>query len=401
MSGEILFLAHRTPFPPDRGDKIRSWNILKAIAKLAPTHVLCVADLADDPASGRDEIAEIAASVHIEPASFTRPQAIARAILTGRPASVCAFASASLHQRVAQLLAQRPIRTLYAFSGQMAQFVPSDRGGRRFVMDFVDMDSAKFSAFAGKSRGVSRFANALEGKRLFAFEKNTANRADVNLFVSEDEAGLFRSKTGLGSERVKVLENGVDLDRFTPDHIFSPVDAGGAPLIVFTGQMDYRPNIEAVRIFAQESLPLIRAVYPDAIFAVVGRAPSAEVKALSVLPGVLVVGEVPETRDWIAAADIVVAPLRIARGIQNKILEAMAMAKPVVASAQAAQGVDARHGRELVIARDSPAEVRGVLDFLADPARALKIGKAARTRMEARYGWDARMAGLPEILGLD
>ena len=401
MTGEVLFLAHRAPFPPDRGDKIRSWNILNAIARLAPTHVLGVADRNDNPATGRNEIGAIAASVHIEPASFTRAQAVIKAVGTGQPASVCAFASRTLQHRVKQLLDERPIRTIYAFSGQMAQFVPIDRKGRRFVMDFVDMDSAKFMAFAEGRKGLSRLANRIEGQRLFAFEKSVAKRADTSLFISEDEASLFRTMSGIGSDRIGVLENGVDLERFTPNRIHRPVYAGGAPLLVFTGQMDYRPNVEAVGAFARETLPIIRAVHPNAIFAIVGRAPAAEVKTLSVLPGVLVVGEVPDTRDWIAAADVVVAPLRLARGVQNKILEAMAMAKPIVASIAAAQGIDAKSGQALIVAKDARAEARGVIDILSNPAKAMMLGKKARERVEARYGWEARMADLPAILGLD
>ncbi len=401
MTGEVLFLAHRAPFPPDRGDKIRSWNILNAIAKLAPTHVLGVADPADDPATGRDEIGAIAASVHIEPPSFTRAQAVVKALFTGQPASVCAFASRKLEDRVKQLLDTRPIRTIYAFSGQMAQFVPINREGCRFVMDFVDMDSAKFAEFAESRKGLSRFANRIEGHRLFAFETDVANRADRSLFISEDEAGLFRTMSGIGSDRIGVLENGIDLERFTPNYVHRSVDPGGTPLLVFTGQMDYHPNVEAVGIFAREVLPIIRAVHPNAIFAIVGRAPAAEVKTLSVLPGVLVVGEVPDTREWLAAADVVVAPLRLARGVQNKILEAMAMAKPVVASTAAAKGIDAISGHAFIVAKDSAAEAQGVLEILSNPAKAMMLGKKARERVEARYGWDARMAGLPAILGLD
>ena len=401
MTGEVLFLAHRAPFPPDRGDKIRSWNILNAIAKLAPTHVLAVADPDVDPATGRNEISAIAASVHIERPSYTRAQAVAKALVTGQPASVCAFASRKLEHRMKHLLNDRPISTIYAFSGQMAQFVPINRQGRRFVMDFVDMDSAKFAAFAEARKGISRFANRVEGHRLFAFEKDVANRADRSLFISEEEASLFRTMSGIGSERIGVLENGVDLVRFAPDRIHRPVDAGGAPLLVFTGQMDYRPNVDAVGTFAREALPIIRAVHPNTIFAIVGRAPAAEVKTLSVLPGVLVVGEVPDTRDWLAAADVVVAPLRLARGVQNKILEAMAMAKPIVASTAAAEGIDAKSGHAFIVARDSRAEARGVLDLLSNPEKALMLGKNARARAETRYGWEARMAGLPAILGLE
>jgi|CXWL01.1.fsa_nt_gi sugar transferase (PEP-CTERM/EpsH1 system associated) len=401
MSGEILFLAHRVPYPPDRGDKIRSWNVLKAIAALAPTHVVGLLDPADDPETGRAEIGAVATSFHAEPISLSRPQAVAKALLTGQPASVCAFSSGSLMTCVQTLLAERPIRTIYAFSGQMAQFVPLQRAGRRFVMDFVDMDSAKFAAFARERQGLSGFANQMEARRLLAFEKAVANRADMSLFVSAAEAALFRAMSGLGTDRIGVLENGIDLEKFSPERAYPEVDAGGTPLIVFTGQMDYRPNIEAAGVFAREALPLIRAVHPDAVFAIVGRAPTSEVRALSVLPGVLVTGEVPDTRDWLAAADVVVAPLRLARGIQNKVLEAMAMAKPVVTSLDAAQGIDAKSGKELMVAQGSRAEAQAVLKLLANPEKAEALGKAARARMAARYGWDARMAGLPQILGLD
>lgn len=400
MSGEVLFLSHRVPFPPDRGDKIRSWNVLKAIARLAPTHVIGLADPADDPDTGRREIAEIAASVHIVPLSMTRPKAVASALLTGRSASVCAFSSRAMTTQVSALLSERPIGTIYAFSGQMAQFVPLRLDGQRFVMDFVDMDSAKFYAFAAERTGLSSIANRMEARRLFAFEKRVARRADLSLFVSAQEAGQFREKSGLDANRIGVLENGIDLERFNPGQNFQSIDAGGAPLIVFTGQMDYRPNIDAVGMFAREAMPLIRALHPGAVFAIVGRAPAAEVKALSILPGILVTGEVPDTRDWLAAAEIVVAPLRMARGIQNKVLEAMAMARPVVASPEAAQGIDARYGRDLVVARGPDAQANAVLNLLAAPDEAAKIAQAARARVAERYGWEARMADLPQILGL-
>lgn len=401
MTGEVLFLAHRVPFPPDRGDRIRSWNVLKAIAALAPTHVCALLDPADDPDTGHDDIRNIAASFHTEPQAYSRGGAMMRALFNGQPASVCAFASPALQARVDALLAARPIRTIYAFSGQMAQFVPELRGDRRFVMDFVDMDSAKFASFGAEREGFSGFANRIEGRRLLAFETRTAERADLSLFVSAAEAILFRSITGLGRDKVGFLENGIDLDRYDPSRAFPSVAAKGTPLIVFTGQMDYRPNVEAVALFARETLPLVRENHPEAWFAIVGRAPTPEVRALASLPGVMVTGEVPDTRDWLAAADIVVAPLRLARGIQNKVLEAMAMARPVVASPAAAEGIDAVRGEQLIVAEGTDAEARAIGDLIADPARAKAIGNAARAQMVARYSWPSRLAGLPGILGLE
>jgi polysaccharide biosynthesis protein PslH len=387
---DILFLAHRVPYPPNRGDKIRSWHLLKAIAKLAPVHVCALWDDERDLAH-IDVLRGVAKSVHLERADPSKLKAMATALRTGGSASVAACASDALQAAVDAVLRDHPISTIFAYSGQMAQFVPA--GTHRFVMDFVDMDSAKFAAFGG-------FANRQEAKRLFAFETATAQRADLSLFVSDAEASLFRRETGLGPDKVSFIENGIDLDRFDPSHPRGTAGAGQGPLIVFTGQMDYRPNIEAVAAFARETMPMVRARIGDARFVIVGRAPTDEVLALAALPGVSVSGEVPDTRDWLAAADLVVAPLKLARGIQNKVLEAMAMAKAVIASPAAAEGIDAVPGEELVIADGAAAEAEAVRTLLANPAQATEIGAAARARMKARYSWDARLAGLPAILGL-
>ncbi len=388
MNGEILFLAHRLPFPPDRGDKIRSWNILKALARLAPVHVAALLDPADRPHEA-SELRELVASLTLAPRNRSKLSAIGAALVSGRSASVEACASPELQSAVKSLLDTKPISAIYAFSGQMAQFVPVDLGKRRFVMDFVDMDSAKFEAFGG-------FANVQEGKRLFAFEKATAERAALSLFVSEAEANLFRTKTGLTGDNVRALENGIDLNLFQPEHPGRAAVLGQGPLIVFTGQMDYQPNIDAVEWFAKQVMPLLGVVR----FAIVGRAPTPRVRALSAIPGVTVTGEVSDTRDWIATADVVVAPLLLARGIQNKVLEAMAMGKPVIATPAAAEGIDAEVGAEILVADGPEAQADVILRLLADPAAASAIGEAARARMVARYSWDARMAGLPEMLGM-
>ncbi len=398
MSSEILFLAHRSPYPPDRGDKIRSWHLLRHIAALAPTHVVALYDDARDLAH-LAVLEGIAASVALEPRLVSKQRAALNALLGGGSASVAAFASDAVQRRVDHLLATRPIRTIFAYSGQMAQFVPVKRDGIRFVMDFVDMDSAKFTTYAAQARGLSRFANAQEAKRLFAFERAVAARADLSLFVSEAEAALFARETGLGAEKIAFIENGIDLEAYDPANPRSAVDSGEGALIMFTGQMDYRPNVDAVDGFARHAMPLIRAQHPSARFAIVGRNPTAEVSALAALPGVLVTGEVADTRDWLAAADVVVAPLLLARGIQNKILEAMAMAKPVVASPAAAEGIDAGADDGLIVAQDAEAQAGEVLALLANPARAKAAGRAARARMITRYGWDARLAGLGAMLG--
>jgi len=304
------------------------------------------------------------------------------------------FDSRAMRRFVAGILARPEIGSVFTFSGQMAQFVP-EGARQRFVMDFGDMDSAKFADYAEKG-GLLAPLHRREAETLFAFERATAARADVSLFVSAAEAGLFRRKAALPAADIRAVANGVDLAFYDPRADFPRLEGQG-PLIVFTGQMDYAPNVDAVTWFADNVLPRIGG---GARFAIVGRKPTAAVRALAARERIIVTGAVDDIRTWLAAANVVVAPLRIARGVQNKVLEAMAMALPVVASPPAFEGIDALPGRDLLVA-DSPGEwadaVEGLID---DELRATEIGRAARQRVEQVYRWQASLAPMAEILGL-
>jgi sugar transferase (PEP-CTERM/EpsH1 system associated) len=233
-----------------------------------------------------------------------------------------------------------------------------------------------------------------EANLLFQFERRVARRVDASLFVSEAEAELFRKRSGAAN--VRVVENGIDTDFFDPAASFPRMDTTGK-LIVFTGQMDYRPNVEAAIWFAETVLPHIRLIHPDAVFAIVGRNPTAAVAALAKQDGVRVTGEVADVRPWLDAAACVVAPLKIARGIQNKVLEAMAMARPIVASGPAAEGID--HDGT-ILSGDTVAEVSDAVNgLLSDPRGAAAMGHKARERVQARYGWNARLASLDALIG--
>ncbi|HYD36200.1 MAG TPA: glycosyltransferase [Allosphingosinicella sp.] len=438
MTGDILFLAHRIPFPPDRGDKIRSFHELKHLAGLRRVHLACFADDEADAAhlAGlRAAIGPALGEAHVEVRRTSRAAAGARALLEGRPVSLALFDSPALRGFVERMLASGRIDTVFAFSGQMGQFVPRGAGAR-FVMDFGDVDSAKFEAYAAEG-GAMAPVHRREGRLLAAFERRVAERADLSLFVSEAEAALFRRRSGLGGADVRALQNGVDLDYYDPAADFLPLSrpdgSGGAqaeglggegladsllqtltshrfaagpsspanagegkcPLIVFTGQMDYAPNVDAVRWFAAEVMPRL----PGARFAIVGRKPSEAVRRLAG-PRIIVTGAVPDVRSWLASADVVAAPLRIARGIQNKVLEAMAMARPVVASPAAFEGIEAEPGRHLIVADGARAQAEAIATLLADPERARAIGAAARARMVEAYRWEARLAPLAGMIGL-
>lgn len=398
MNGEILFLAHRKPFPPDRGDSIRSWNIIKALSRIAPVHVVAFGE--SDPQISQ-AMEGVCASVHLIPNQRTKVAAMAAGLLSGRPASVEMFRSDAFRDAVQRICAERPVTVVYAFSGQMGQYADAFPSDARFVMDFTDVDSEKFASYGRSMGGVAGLANRIEAGRLSSFERKVAHRADISLFVSKTEEALFRRLMPGEQCSLGTLENGVDLDRFSPDFADCDPVGSGAPTIVFTGQMDYPPNVDAVTYFATEVLPLVRERQADARFAIVGRAPTEDVLALASHPGVDVTGEVPDTRPWLSTAKVVVAPLRIARGIQNKVLEAMASGKAVVASPEAAEGIDACHGKEFIIASSAAAQADAVISLLHDHTKRTRMEQAARAAMEARYSWDAKLAALPELLGFD
>ena len=287
---ELLFLAHRAPFPPDRGDKIRSYHVLRHLMARTRVHLVAFAegdadfDVPAPLAEGLESITLI---------RRTKPQALAavEALATGRPVSLTAFNAAAMRRAVAV----RRVDAIYCFSGQMAQYLPA---GVPAVMDFVDVDSAKFAQFADAGSAAMRWMMRREARLLGAFERQVSASVRASLFVSEAEAALFRSGGGAG--RIVAVENGIDAAAFDP----ADVDAATqGPLLVFTGQMDYRPNVEAVAWFAAEVLPRLRQTHPAVRFAIVGRAPTAAVQALAA-PDVIVTGAVDDVRPWLAAASV-------------------------------------------------------------------------------------------------
>ena len=399
MSGEILFLAHRLPFPPDRGDKIRSHHLLKALAGLAPVHVACFAETAADRAN-EGLLADIAASHCMPTRSKPVPFAGIEAVARGLPVLLTAFHHPEIAAYVARTLREHPIGTIYVFSGQMGQYVPADWDGR-LVVDMVDVDSAKFEQYAADG-GMMAGIHAREARLLRDFEARLARIADRTLLVSEAEADLLRSRLPpTSSAQIEVLGNGIDSAAFDParwpPHEVLATETG--PHLVFTGQMDYPPNIAAVQRMALHILPAIRQVHPTAQFHVVGRAPVPDIAGLDGRGGVRIWGEVPAVQPFLAAADLVVTPLTLARGIQNKVLEAMAMARPVLLTPQAATGIAATDGEHFIVA-DSDADLaEQALALLADAARREAIGSAARRFVVETMSWPAMLADLPGIVG--
>lgn len=391
----LLFLVHRLPYPPNKGDKVRSFHLLK---HLAASHRVFVGTFVDDP---EDEahvatLRDLCAGLHVTRLHPTRARISSlTGLMDGEALTLRYYRDAALQQWVRDTVLTERIDAAVVFSSSMAQY--ADGTGLPMLVDFVDVDSAKWTEYAAHHRWPMSWLYQREGRELLAYERSLASRAARSFFVTEKETALFRSKAPESASNCEALCNGVDADYFSPDPArASPYSAEEIPL-VFTGAMDYWPNIDAVTWFASDVLPRLRNQWPTLRLHIAGRNPSPAVRALAGA-AVRVTGTVPDMRPYLQHAAVVVAPLRLARGIQNKILEAMAMGRPVVAAQECAEAIAARPGVELICAADADAFVREVDALLREPARAASIGLAGRLCVQRDYSWDAHLSAFERHL---
>jgi sugar transferase (PEP-CTERM/EpsH1 system associated) len=263
------------------------------------------------------------------------------------------------------------------------------------VIDFVDVDSDKWGQYAERKPWPINWVYRREARTLLAYERRIASSFDASTFVSPAEAELFLQLAPECADRVSYYSNGVDLDYFSPARSYDTPYPSGERVLVFTGAMDYWANVDAVSWFAREVFPAVRAQFSDVRFYIVGSRPTAEVQALA-NDAIVVTGSVPDIRPYLAHAQLAVAPLRIARGIQNKVLEAMAMAKAVVASPQALEGIEATPGIELLLAPDAAAFIAHIAAQLSQPDETL--GPAAHQQVEQSYSWDGSLQRVDQLL---
>ena len=391
---EILFLAHRIPYPPDKGDKIRSWRMLSHLAAQFDVHLGC---FVDDPADMEHAdflrtITKSAAFIPVHP-MIARLKCLP-ALVSGRPLSFAYFNDGRMGAYVKKVR-KLPLAAEVAFSSSMAPYLARPVKGRARIVDLCDADSEKWREYAETARGLMKGVYALEAERLADAETRIINWADETLAISAPEARILGSHEG-ATKTVGCFANGVDAEFFSSDAAmpdnFQTFD------VVFVGAMDYRANAEAALWFAHYVWPLVREKSPGATFGIIGPRPGAPIKMLDGRNGVTVTGRVEDVRPYIRNAGAAVAPLRVARGVQNKVLEAMAMARPVVATSGAHEGIEAIAGEEIVVADAPGAFADAVSLLLADRARGDSIGAAARARVVADFTWPARLGELDAAL---
>ena len=390
----LLFLAHRIPFPPNKGDKIRSFHLLRHLGTRYEIHLGAFVDDPDDWPY-QDALKPYCASIKLIPLNPRRAKlASLSGLLSGEALTLPYYRSRELKRWAAKLAASGTVTRGLAFSSAMAKFMPPTLARR--VIDMVDVDSDKWTQYASTQRWPLSWVYAREGRKLAEWEARVAQDFDATLLVSHDEAALLQQHVPQARHKIGVFENGVDAEYFSPARDYPnpyPTEVQG---VVFTGAMDYWPNIDAVSWFAERIFPAVRDAVPAAQFTIVGSRPGAAVLALARQPGVVVTGSVSDVRPYLAHAACAVAPLRIARGVQNKVLEAMAMARPVVASAQAAEGIRAEAGRDFILAQGEAEFARAVVAQLQTPASAAR----ARDCILENYDWARNLRAIDPLFDL-
>lgn len=385
----ILMLAHRIPYPPDTGDKTRAYHIMRYLAR---RHELTVGFLVDDRADLAGLSVLQAEVGDLEFSQIWKPWSLLKGVVglaTGSAVSVGYFRSRTLRRSLARRLDVTGYDLIYASSTPMAQYARPL--GLPVVMDFVDVDSDKWAQYGRYSRRPLRWLYETEGRRLQGVEADIARWAERCVLATRAEETLLKSFAPWA--RTEVIPNGIDLEYFRP----AEAEAGPSG-VIFTGAMDYLPNIDAVKYFCRDILPLVRRAIPDIPFYIVGLNPHADVRRLAEIPGVVVTGRVPDVRPYYYRASVCVAPLRIGRGVQNKVLQAMAMGLPVVASPAAHRGLEAKPGEHLHVEDEPSAFATQVVRLLRAPAEREAMARKARAFVEVHHAWATSCGRLERIL---
>ncbi len=411
---ELLFLAHRIPYPPNKGDKIRSYHVLKYLAGKYRVHL---GTFVDDEQDWKymPVLKELCGETHFVGLNSRRARLrSAKGLLRGEALTLPYYYDASMQEWVTRLLENNPVHRVFVFSSGMAQYVvshaPSNVIDQRWsnvrrVIDFVDVDSDKWRQYAKSKSWPMSAVYQREARRLEIYERRIAAEFDASVLVSQDEARLFKTLAPESAGRIDYLNNGVDSEYFSPHRHYANPYLPGEKVLVFTGAMDYWANVDAVTWFAQEVFPQIVQSNPMARFYIVGGHPASALKQLENIAGVHVTGGVPDVRPYLAHAITAVAPLRIARGVQNKVLEAMAMAKPVLATSAAVEGIESgidgasafnagiNEGTGIVVADDVAECVEQALCLLQG-----KPNATGRAYVLKYYTWAENLTRLDRLL---
>lgn len=394
----ILFLSHRIPYPPNKGDKIRSWHFLEHLLERHQVHAGFFVDDKDDlqHIAYLEERCESLVYQYTSP--FLQKVSALRGLINGGSLTENAYPSGMFRRRIASLIENGGIDLVFCYSAASFSFLPATPYGLPVITDLVDVDSAKWAAYAFEASGLKKLLYSREAAKLSLYENRVARSSKVTLLVSDDEARLMRARMPPEEADeclIAGIANGVDAERFSPARYPAPREGRR---LIFTGAMDYQPNIDAVVWFTKKIFRKLKARFPDTEFVIAGRPVASKVQQLDADDGVRVIGAVEDMAAEIAKAQVVVAPLRTARGIQNKVLEGMAMAKPVVATPAANEGINAPDGQAIVLADDPNSFCDAVGALLSPDMEAKTLGYNARQYVLENFSWQASLNSLDRVI---
>ncbi|MEN9559403.1 MAG: hypothetical protein RLZZ502_614 [Pseudomonadota bacterium] len=392
MKEPLLFICHRIPYPPNKGDKLLAWQMLK---HLSADFDIYLAGFVDDRKDWAhvEFLREVCAEVKmlgIRPG--LRKLKSLLALLECEAQTTMFYRSKSLQTWIKQKVAERQIKKGLAFSSGVAPFLMQAKLDLR-IMSLVDLDSHKWALYAQESKAPMRWLYRREARYLFAYEQHLASHCHATTLVTDLEAMPLRLACPMAD--IRTVNNGVDTLYFSPENAGANPYPEQHPVLAFTGAMDYWPNIDAVLHFAHSVWPSIKSLCPQALFYVVGSKPADSLKALHGHNGICVTGFVADVRPYIAYAQAIVATLRIARGVQNKVLEAMAMGKWVLINKTTAKGVPAQDQQDYLLCPDEQKLIAEATRLLQQPRQ---FNQAARTYIEKHHSWSFNLRTYNELL---
>ncbi len=390
---KILYLAHRIPYPPNKGEKTRCFHQLQYLSARHSIDLFCFADSGHE-AEGKLALEQFCRKVHVK--TLPPRNGFARAAgnaWKGLPASILYYRSQEMQNAVRRALSTESYDLIFVYCSSMAQFVPHPAPAVTMI-DFVDADSSKWKQYASRTVFPVSWFYAREGALLARYEKQVAKDFDVSIVATMQES---LELGGGGCSSVEVVENGV-----TPAETQGSQDLRDEvrklqPYVLFVGTMNYRPNADAVTYFSETILPLLRRTHPELRFLIVGRNPTAQVQKLARIPGTVVTGAVPDVHEYIAGAAVAVAPFRIAQGVQNKVLEALVAGVPVVLTSRPARAIGGT-AAELLLVADTPEEFAAAVRSVLENPEFRRRSKAAVPSLRESLSWGTRLQRLGTLV---
>ena len=391
---QILFLTHRIPYPPDKGERIRAYHELRYLAARHEVDLFCLAD-SQECAENQQFLRGMCRSVHVEVLrKLPRLWHAARNFLSGRPMSFGFFYSRKFDEQLRRALRQCNYDVIFVYCSSMGQSIPQPPPAP-VVVDFVDADSQKFRQYAARSSALRRWLYMCEARRVAIAEQSLGHMAARSFAVTEHDARELGGSNAEGF-KVEVVSNGVQV----PES--SEMQHQGAvcelrPFALFVGTMSYLPNSDAAVYFARDILPLVRKFHPELRFVIVGRDPDRRVRELAAIPGVFVTGAVPDAFQYFRNADVSVAPFRISQGFHNKIAESLAVGTPVITTSRAMAGIGLSEREGLFVADTAEEFAHKVSSVLNDPCLRRELREGVPT-VRQRLSWDTRLHRLEQLI---